>query len=209
MALEGIFIWLVILAFCEISVAASMGSIIGGAGVLILTLCGWLVRLDLDLLAILLGATYGSVLVCLSLMQTNLEAYPGLSARPDRLGRTLSTDITLAAVFMSSAFINSEGGEMLVASLLDVVQGDGDPLEQVIGVFHLFFYKVAALEALLLNIFLLLALLACLSITSLISLGQGSRTSPTLNGMSRVRLVRSFRRQVRRKNSSQIRFNSN
>jgi drug/metabolite transporter superfamily protein YnfA len=86
MALEAALLWILALALCELAYAASVASLLGGAGVTVLTLSAWLVRLDLDLLATLLAATYGSVFVCLSLVQTHLEGFPGTPAAPGRGG---------------------------------------------------------------------------------------------------------------------------
>lgn len=206
MAIEGVFTWVLVLALCEVALATSVSSVVGGAGVIVITLCGWLTRLDLDLLAILLGATYGSVLVCLSLVQSSLESYPGLAAHPLRATKTLSADLSVTLVFGGLA-LASEGVAPFSTALTDLPQGEGDWVELVIGVFHIFFYKVAAFEAFLLNIFLLLALVASLAIMGLISIGPGSNPSHVAQGLSRIRLLRSFRRQVRRKNTSQLRFN--
>lgn len=181
-----------------------MASLLGGAGVLVLTLSAWLVRLDLDLLAALLAATYGSVLVCLSLVQTHLEGYPGTASAPGRVGAPLLSALGLAALLAGAHGGGASGGPA-GALFVDLVAGQGDWLEQVIGAFHMFFYKVAAFEAVLLNLFLLLALIASLSLLNLIGEAGLGRTAPALRGASRVRLVRSFRRQVRRKNSSQVR----
>lgn len=184
--------------------AASVASLLGGAGVLVLTLCGWLVRLDLDLLATLLAATYGSVLVCLSLVQTYLEGFPGSPAAPGRQRGALLS-LLGAAVVMVAAPAGGTAAPLDGALFVDLVAGQGDWLEQVIGAFHLFFYKVAALEAVMLNLFLLLALIASLSLLNLLGEASPSRGGAAVRGASRVRLIRSFRRAVRRKNSSTMR----
>jgi hypothetical protein len=98
------------------------------------------------------------------------------------------------------------GGRGLDGALLvDLVGGQGDWLEQVIAAFHVFFYKVAALEAVLLNLFLLLALVTSLSLLGLLGEGSVGQGGPAVRGAARVRLIRSFRRAVRRKASSQVR----
>lgn len=204
MSLEAAFFWLLILGFCELALASSAGSVMGAAGVLILTVCGWLVRLDLDLLAILLGATYSSVLVCLSLVQTNLEGYPGLAGIPAAANKFWLGDLSLLLV-ASCVYIATTGAHQFGHLYVDLAQGEGDWFEQVIGVFHLFFYRTAAFEAVLLNLFLLLALVASLSLLQVVSLQSGSGQSAVVRSISRIRLVRSFRRQVRRKNASQVR----
>lgn len=204
MTFDIIFFWLLVLAFCELSLAISVAALIGSAGVLILVACGWLVRMDLDLLAFLLAATYSSVLVCLSLVQTNLEGYPGLGATPSQKNLFFSSDLPLLLVFGGIALGTSKQGPL--QSFVDFYQGEGDWFEQVIAVFHLFFYRTATFEALLLNLFLLIALIASLSILSFVGSNSGAQQAASLRGVSRIRLVRSFRRQVRRKNASQIRF---
>jgi hypothetical protein len=204
MTFDIVFFWLLILAFCELSLSVSVAALIGSAGVLILVVCGWLIRMDLDLLAFLLAATYSSVLVCLSLVQTNLEGYPGLSAAPAQKNLFFFSDLPLLLVWGGVALGTSGRGPL--QGFADFYQGEGDWFEQVIAVFHLFFYRTATFEALLLNLFLLLALVASLSILSFISSSSGAQQAASLRGVSRIRLVRSFRRQVRRKNASQIRF---
>ena len=166
--------------------------------------CAWLTRFDLDLLAFLLAATYSSVLVCLSLVQTNLESYPGSASLPSTKATFFLSDGLVLATFGAVA-IGNKNDVSFLNLFTDFSQGEGDWFEQVIGVFHLFFYRTAAFEAVLLNLFLLLALIASLSVaTSLTSLPGGGE-SLALRGVSRIRLVRSFRRQARRKNSSQVR----
>lgn len=204
MTIEALIIWILALALCELAYAASVASLLGGAGVIILTLCAWLIRLDLDLLATLLAATYGSVLVCLSLVQTYLEGFPGTPAAPGRQRGALLSTMGLAAVLLSAP-AGGGVGALDGALFVDLVAGQGDWLEQVISAFHLFFYKVAALEAVLLNLFLLLALVASLSLLNLLGEASPSRGGAAVRGASRVRLIRSFRRAVRRKNSSTVR----
>lgn len=204
MSIEALLLWLVALAFCELTYAASVTSVIGSAGVLVLALCAWLVRLDLDLLATLLAATYGSVFVCLSLVQTYLDGFPGSPAAPAR-GRG---PLLGAAGLLAMALCGPEGdiGAALDGALfVDLIGGEGDWLEQVIAVFHLFFYKTAAFEALLLNLFLLLALVASLSLLNVLGEAAPGVGGGAVRGASRVRLLRAFRRAVRRKNSSQVR----
>lgn len=204
MSLDSIFFWLLILAFCELSLATSTAAMLGAGGVLILTGCAWLVRLDLDLLAFLLAATYSSVLVCLTLVQTNLEGYPGLAALPAAQTRFYLADVFVLMLF-GATFLGTKAEASFVSFFSDFHQTDGDWFEQVIGVFHLFFYRTATFEALLLNLFLLITLIASLSILNSLNGAAGAAESATLRGVSRIRLVRAFRRQVRRKNSSQIR----
>lgn len=183
-----------------------MASLLGSAGVLVLAFSAWLVRLDLDLLATLLAATYGSVLVCLSLVQTHLEGFPGAAAAPRRGGGPALGGLGLG-VLLGSGAAGAPGtaGGPEAALFVDLVGGQGDWLEQVIGAFHVFFYKIAALEAVLLNLFLLLALVASLALLGLLGEGGQGQGGPTMRGAARIRLIRSFRRAVRRKNSSQVR----
>ena len=204
MSFECILFWLLILAFCELALATSAASILGAGGVLILTGCAWLVRLDLDLLAFLLAATYSSVLVCLSLVQTNMEGYPGLASLPSPRNLFFSGDLAVC-LLAGGVFVGTQKDPAFIYFFSDLYQGDGDWFEQVIGAFHLFFYRTASFEALLLNIFLLLALVASLAILTNAGALSGGSESAALRGVSRIRLVRSFRRQVRRKNASQIR----
>ena len=204
MSVEALIMWVLILALCELTYAASVASLLGGGGVTILALCGWLIRMDLDLLATLLAATYGSVFVCLSLVQTYLEGFPGTPSAPGRQRGGALSVLGLAMLLLSAPEIGRHWA--LDGSLfVDLVAGEGDWAEQVINAFHFFFYKVAAFEALLLNLFLLLALLASLSLLNLLGEASPSRGGAALRGSSRVRLIRSFRRAVRRKNSSQVR----
>lgn len=84
MSVDSVLFWLLTLSFCELALAASMGAALGSGAVILLVVCGWLARLDLDLLALLLAASYSSVLVCLSLVQTSLDGYPGAAHRPAR-----------------------------------------------------------------------------------------------------------------------------
>lgn len=192
------------LGLCELSYAASIASLLGGAGVIILTLCAWLVRLDLDLLATLLAATYGSVLVCLSLVQTHLEGFPGAPAAPTRAGSGALGALALALLL--GAWRGGASGNALDGALFtDLAGGQGDWLEQAIGAFHVFFYKVMAFEALLLNLLLLLALVTSLSLLGLLGEGGPTPSGAGVRGASRIRLIRAFRRAVRRKNSSQVR----
>jgi len=204
MSLDTVFFWLLVLSFCELSLAMSTTSMIGSGGVLILASCAWLTRFDLDLLAFLIAATYSSVLVCLSLVQSNLEGYPGSSSLPSARSTLFVGDLFVLFLFGVTALGSKEDPAFLLI-LTDFPQGEGDWLEQVVGVFHLFFYKTAAFEALLLNLFLLLALIASLAVATTLSSLYGGGEGLALRGVSRIRLVRSFRRQVRRKNSSQIR----
>lgn len=204
MSLDMVFFWLLVLALFELSLSASTASMLGSGGVLILSLCAWLVRFDLDLLAFLLAATYSSVLVCLSLVQSNLEGYPGSAALPSSRATFFVSDSFVFLVFFTTA-VGSRGSAPFFSLFTDLSQGEGDWLEQVIGVFHLFFYQVATFEALLLNLFLLLALVASLAVLTSLNALSGSTEGLAIRGGSRIRLVRSFRRQVRRKNSSQIR----
>ena len=204
MTLDAIFFWLLILAFCELSLAASTASLLGSGGVLILASCAWLTRFDLDLLAFLLAATYSSVLVCLSLVQSNLEGYPGVSALPSSKTTFFVSDVFVFVVF-GTTLTGARGDVAFLNVFSDFGQGQGDWFEQVIGVFHLFFYRTATFEAVLLNLFLLLALVASLAVITGLCSGVGGAEGGALRGVSRIRLVRSFRRQVRRKNSSQIR----
>lgn len=204
MSFDTALFWLLVLGFCELVLATSMGAVIGAAGVIILTICGWLARLDLDLLAIMLGATYSSVLVCLSLVQTNLEGYPGTAHAPAPVHWLWSSDLGLLLIAVC-AYVGTSHGGLPGHLYTDLAQGEGDWLEQVIGVFHLFFYRTATFEALLLNLFLLLALVASLSLLGFVGVQSGAGRAAALRGVSRVRLVRSFRRQVRRKNASQVR----
>jgi hypothetical protein len=170
----------------------------------VLSSCAWLTRFDLDLLAFLLAATYSSVLVCLSLVQSNLEGYPGLSALPSSRPTLLVSDGLVFLAF-STTLVNSEGDAAFLGLFNDFGQGEGDWLEQVIGVFHLFFYRTATFEAVLLNLFLLLALVASLAVLTSLGSNFGGAAHAAVRGAYRVRLVRSFRRQIRRKNSSQVR----
>lgn len=204
MSLDAVFFWLLILALCELSLSTSTASLLGSGGVLILASCAWLTRFDLDLLAFLLAATYSSVLVCLSLVQSNLEGYPGSAALPSSKTTFFISDALVFIVF-GTVLLGSKADVAFVNFFNDLPQGEGDWFEQVIGVFHLFFYRTAAFEAVLLNLFLLLALIASLAVITSLGSGAGGAESPSLRGVSRIRLVRSFRRQVRRKNSSQIR----
>lgn len=144
------------------------------------------------------------MLVCLTLVQASLEGYPGLAFAPSARTTFFLSDILALAVFAAVSY-GSSGDVSFVNFFVDLYQGQGDWLEQVVGAFHVFFYKTAVLEAVLLNLFLLLALVASLSILSTLGSMQGSREDPLVRGISRIRVVRSFRRQVRRKNSSQIR----
>jgi hypothetical protein len=184
--------------------SVSTASTLGSGGVLIIVSCGWLTRFDLDLLAFLLAATYSSVLVCLSLVQSNLEGYPGLASAPSSRATFLAGDFFVILLFGSS-LVGSREEPLFLALVADLYQGEGDWLEQVIGAFHLFFYKTAIFEAVLLNLFLLLALISSLAIATNLNTSSGGDEGQTLKGASRIRLVRSFRRQVRKKNSSQIR----
>jgi hypothetical protein len=193
-----------VLAFCELSMSVSTASTLGSGGVLIIVSCGWLTRFDLDLLAFLLAATYSSVLVCLSLVQSNLEGYPGLAAAPSSRATFLAGDFFVILLFGSS-LVGSREAPLFLALVADLYQGEGDWFEQVIGAFHLFFYKTAIFEAVLLNLFLLLALISSLAIATNLNTSSGGDEGQALKGASRIRLVRSFRRQVRKKNSSQIR----
>jgi len=177
---------------------------LGAGGVLILTSCAWLVRLDLDLLAFLLAATYGSVLVCLTLIQTNLEGYPGVAALPAARPAFFIAD-GLVLLLFGATFVGTKAEVPFLGLFADFYQTEGDWFEQVIGVFHLFFYRTATFEALLLNLFLLIALIASLSILTSLNNAAGAAESSHLRGVSRIRVVRSFRRQVRRKNASQVR----
>ena len=204
MAVEAVVIWVLALALCEMAYAASIASLIGGAGVVVLGLCAWLVRLDLDLLATLLAATYGSVLVCLSLVQTHLEGFPGSSAAPGRGGVGAAGALALALA-LGGGHGSPQSGSLDGALFVDLVGSQGDWLEQVVGAFHVFFYKIAALEAILLNLFLLVALVASLALLGLLGEGAAGQGGPAVRGSSRVRLIRSFRRAVRRKTSSQVR----
>lgn len=203
MLMEALFVWVMIFAACELATAPSVVSVYGGAGALILILCAWLVRSDLDLLAILIAATYGSVLVCLSLAQTHMDGFPGLAAQHPARAPLLASLGAGALFALTSGAVSANGPAS--ALFVDLVGGQGDWLEQVIGAFHIFFYKACVLEAALLNIFLLLALVASLSIMGICGEAALGRQSAPANGASRVRLVRSFRRQVRRKNSSRPR----
>ncbi len=204
MSVDALFFWVLILAFCELGLAGSMASMLGTGAVLILTLCAWLVRLDLDLLAFLVAATYSSVLVCLTLVQSNLEGHPGLAGVPNAGARVHTAD-AFAALMFGATFVGTFHQTTLFGALADFYQGEGDWLEQVVGVFHLFFYRTATFEALLLNLFLLTALMGSLSLLSTLSAAAAGGQGLALRGAARVRLVRAFRRQVRRKNSSQIR----
>jgi hypothetical protein len=204
MSLDVVFFWLLVLALCELSLSTSTASLLGSGGVLILASCAWLTRFDLDLLAFLLAATYSSVLVCLSLVQSNLEGYPGTAALPSSRGNFFVSD-ALVVVAFGTVFVGSEGDVSFVSFFNDLGQGEGDWFEQVVAAFHLFFYRTASFEAVLLNLFLLLALIASLAVATSLGSGAGGLEGPALGGVSRVRLVRAFRRQVRRKNSSQIR----
>lgn len=176
---------------------------LGSGGVLILASCAWLTRFDLDLLAFLLAATYSSVLVCLSLVQSNLEGYPGSASLPSSKSGFFFSDV-IGPIVLGTVAINTAGEPGFSNFFNDFAQAEADWFEQVIAVFHLFFYRTAAFEAVLLNLFLLLALIASLAIATSLSVTK-SFESPTLSGASRIRLVRSFRRQIRRKNSSQVR----
>ena len=204
MSLDVVFFWMLVLAFCELSLSASTASTLGSGGVLILVSCAWLTRFDLDLLAFLIGATYSSVLVCLSLVQSNLEGYPGLAAAPSSKATFLVGAFFVFFLF-GATLVGSKQNPLFLHVFTDLYQGDGDWFEQVIGAFHLFFYKTAVFEAILLNLFLLLALICSLAIATNLSSSSGGDETQALKGASRIRLVRSFRRQVRRKNSSQIR----
>ena len=204
MSLDVVFFWLLVLALCELSLSTSTASLLGSGGVLILASCAWLTRFDLDLLAFLLAATYSSVLVCLSLVQSNLEGYPGTAALPSSRGSFFVSD-ALVVVAFGTVLVGSGGDVSFVNFFNDLGQGEGDWLEQVVAAFHLFFYRTASFETVLLNLFLLLALIASLAIATSLGSGAGGLESPALRGVSRVRLVRAFRRQVRRKNSSQVR----
>lgn len=199
-----VFFWLLVLAFCELSLSSSTSSMLGSGGVLILASCAWLTRFDLDLLAFLLAATYSSVLVCLSLVQSNLEGYPGSAAAPSSRSTLFIGDLSILFLFGAS-LLGSRENPSFLNLFTDLWQGDGDWVEQVIGVFHLFFYRTAAFEAVLLNLFLLLALIASLAIATCLASPYAGSDSQALKGSSRIRLVRSFRRQVRRKNASQVR----
>lgn len=207
MSFEAVLLWVLALALCELSYAASVASLLGGAGVVVLTLSAWLVRLDLDLLATLLAATYGSVLVCLSLVQTHLEGFPGSATAPGRgNGPLLSALGVVVWIGAGSVAVRVENGAPVAIGLfVDLVGGQGDWMEQVISAFHVFFYKIAAFEAVLLNVFLLLALLASLSLLNLLGEASSGQGGAVMRGAARVRLIRSFRRAVRRKNSSQVR----
>lgn len=204
MGLDTLLFWLLILTFCELSLATSTAAMLGAGGVAILTSCAWLVRLDLDLLAFLLAATYSSVLVCLTLVQTNLEGYPGLASIPTARASFYVSDALVLLLF-GCTFVGTQSELTFIAFFADFYQSEGDWFEQVIGVFHLFFYRTATFEAILLNLFLLITLIASLSILHSLNASAGSTESLPLRGVSRIRLVRAFRRQVRRKNSSQIR----
>lgn len=96
-------------------------------------------------------------------------------------------------------------GSLPAFLLADLPQGEGDWLEEVIGAFHLFFYRTATLEAIFLNLFLLLALVTSLGLLHFAASSEAAPQGPSWGGMSRIRTVRAFRRQVRRKNASQIR----
>lgn len=108
MVAEGVFFWLLVLAFCELALSASTASMLGSGAVLILGSCAWLTRFDLDLLAFLLGATYSSVLVCLSLVQSNLEGYPGSAALPSSRSTFFVSD-SLVLLVLGASLIGSKG----------------------------------------------------------------------------------------------------
>ena len=134
-----------------------------------------------------------------------MEGFPGAPAAPGR-SRGAALSLLGAALLLASG--EGSGGTPWAldgALFVDLVGGQGDWLEQVIGAFHMFFYKVAAFEAVLLNLFLLLALIASLSILNLLGEAGQGQGGPVMRGASRVRLIRSFRRAVRRRNSGSIR----
>lgn len=137
-------------------------------------------------------------------MQLNLEGYPGLSTTPNSRVLFFGADAIVLLV-LTGASLSGSADPMLANTFTNLYQGDGDWLEQVIGAFHVFFYRTATFEAILLNLFLLLALIASLGLMGLLTTASGGLDHSALRQTSRIRLVRAFRRQIRRKNSSQIR----
>lgn len=132
-----------------------------------------------------------------------MEGYPGTPAQSGVRGGVLAALGAGMLIAGSSGALTTAGPAG--ALFVDLILGQGDWLEQVIGAFHVFFYKACAFEALLLNLFLLIALLASLAMLQMVGEGSFGRQSPSLLRSSRIRLVRSFRRQVRRKNASRVR----
>lgn len=87
-----------------------------------------------------------------------------------------------------------------------------------VGVVHLLFFRLFVLETIGLNLYLFLGLVAALAmlafryalvdgavLTSAFSVGRNSSNSRGMSG-DRLRVVTRFRRQVRRTNSSRLRY---
>jgi hypothetical protein len=73
----------------------------------------------------MLGATYSSVLVCLTLVQTNLEGYPGLAAAPQRIGGLWLGDLGVLLLVVSS-YIGFSNCGLPGYLYIDLPQGEGD-----------------------------------------------------------------------------------
>lgn len=207
---EGLYFFGMSFVLAEMVLAQSLLAIVGLGLVGVVFTCILCIMSGLELFGLAVLMTYSSVFLFLSIFAVYLGGAWSAGGRA-RWGGVLA--LALAAG-VAGFFVFALGAQSGWCGL-EVVWEDGyAALNQVctsaMTLVHMFFTRVFVLEALLLNVYILLGLVVALLILGLVvtiggGLGRGLRLGHGLRQTRRLATPKSSRRSWRRRNSSIVR----